>query len=154
MEGFFKPLAYSLILLRVDGYPTIFYGDLYGTQGEHPEEPSCDGALPSIILARKLYSYGQQDDYMDDANCIGWVRRGTWDRPDGLACIMSNTGANQKRMYVGDMHSGEKWTDVMGWEKTEVTIDKDGFGEFPCPGTSVSIFVNAAAKGRDEFGKL
>lgn len=26
----FKPLAYALILLRVDGYPCVFYGDLYG----------------------------------------------------------------------------------------------------------------------------
>jgi alpha-amylase len=29
IEGFFKPLAYSLILLRNTGYPCPFYGDLY-----------------------------------------------------------------------------------------------------------------------------
>ena len=30
IDDWFKPLAYSLILLRKDGLPTVFYGDLYG----------------------------------------------------------------------------------------------------------------------------
>lgn len=46
IEPFFKPLAYALILLRYDGYPCLFYGDLYGIKGEHPFPPSCGGALP------------------------------------------------------------------------------------------------------------
>ncbi|KAK4944405.1 hypothetical protein LTR66_014507, partial [Elasticomyces elasticus] len=70
VEGFFKPLAYSLILLRREGYPSVFYGDLYGIKGEHAEPPSCGGKLPDLILARKLYAYGEQDDYWDQKNCI------------------------------------------------------------------------------------
>lgn len=60
LTGFFKPLAHALILLRVDGYPAVFYGDLYGTKGEHPEPPSCGGQLADIVLARTLYSYGKR----------------------------------------------------------------------------------------------
>ena len=71
VEGFFKPLAYSLILLRYDGYPCLFYGDLYGIKGEHEEPPSCGNKLADITLARKLYAYGEQDDYFNEANCIG-----------------------------------------------------------------------------------
>lgn len=61
IEAFFKPLAYCLILLREQGYPCVFYGDLYGMKGENPEDPACGGSLSNIILARHLYAYGSQD---------------------------------------------------------------------------------------------
>jgi len=143
-----------LILLRNQGYPSIFYGDLYGMKGEHAEPPACGGKLPDIVLARKLYAYGDQEDYWDDPNCIGFVRRGTKEHPQGLACVMSNAGNNEIRMAVGDEHKGEIWTDVLGWQTDEVKIDNDGFGIFPCPGTSVSIWVKKDAAGRDRFGKF
>lgn len=151
VEGFFKPLAYALILLRREGYPCIFYGDLYGTRGEHAEPPSCGDKLADIAAARKLYAYGEQDDYWDQKNCVGFVRRGTHDRPAGLACVMSNTGPSQIKMHVGPEHKGEVWTDVLGWEDGEVKIDDEGNGMFKCPGVSVAIWVNKDAKGRDKF---
>ena len=156
IEGFFKPLAYALILLRSEGYPQLFYGDLYGMKGKTPENPSCGGKLPDLALARKMYAYGDQEDYFDEANCIGFVRRGTWDKPAGLACVMSNAGPGQKKMAVGDSHAGEVWTNVLGFEEKEVEIeiDADGYGMFPCPGTSVAVFVNRQAEGRDQFGRF
>ncbi|ORY66225.1 alpha-amylase [Pseudomassariella vexata] len=154
IEGFFKPLAYSLILLRAQGYPSIFYGDLYSMKGDNPEPPACGGKLPDIVLARKLYAYGSQEDYWDDPNCIGFVRRATDEHPDGLACIMSNAEAGEIKMAVGTMHSGEIWTDVLGWHTDEVHIDEDGYGIFPCAGVSVSIWVNKNAPGRERFGKF
>ncbi|KAF1810718.1 putative alpha-amylase [Eremomyces bilateralis CBS 781.70] len=151
IEGFFKPLAYSLILLRQDGYPCVFYGDLYGIGGEHPEPPSCGGKLPDLILARKLYGYGEQNDYFDEENCIGWVRQGTSDRPNGLACVMSNAGPGERKMLVGNEHAGEVWTDLLGWQPDEVTIDEEGWGLFKCPGISISVWVSKSAEGRDRF---
>jgi len=67
---------------------------------------------------------------------------------------MSNAEPKTKRMAVGKEHSGEIWTDVLGWEKTEVKIDDEGYGEFICGGTSVSIWVNKAAEGRDQIDNL
>lgn len=154
VEGWFKPLAYSLILLRREGYPSVFYGDLYGMKGENPEEPSCGGKLADIVLARKLYAYGSQEDYIDEANCIGFVRRGTKEHPEGIACIMSNADIGEIKMAVGKEHTGEVWTDVLGWSDREVKIDEDGYGVFACGGTSVSIFVKKDANGRDQFGKF
>lgn len=151
VEGYFKPLAYSLILLRNEGYPSVFYGDLYGMQGEHPEPPSCGDKLADIVLARSLYAYGEQNDYFDEANCIGWIRRGTWDHVDGCAVVISNAEPGQRRMFAGELHAGEVWTDVLGWSQGEVTIEADGWGTFDCPGVSVSIWVNKTAKGRDRF---
>ncbi|KAJ9603322.1 hypothetical protein H2200_012100 [Cladophialophora chaetospira] len=155
IEGFFKPLAYSLILLRQQGYPCIFYGDLYGMKGENPEPPSCGEKLPHLILARKLFAYGDQEDYIDDdPNCYAFVRRGTDDRKSGLACIMSNASPKTRKMAVGKEHSGEIWTDLLGWQNEEVKIDEEGYGEFMCSGTSVSVWVNREAEGRDKVDNL
>jgi alpha-amylase len=154
IEAWFKPLAYALILLRSSGYPCLFYGDVYGIKGEHPFPPSCQGKVPDMALARKLYAYGEEDNYFDPGTCIGWVRRGTSDRPSGLACVLSNAGINEKRMFVGTDHKGEKWTDLLGWETSEVCIGDDGFAMFPVGATSVAIWVNEKAEGRDRFGKL
>ena len=91
IEPFFKPLAYALILLRFDGYPCIFYGDLYGMDPNGDKQtfpPSCGGALANLT------------------------------------------------------------------EPSEVEIDHEGFGVFICPGTSVSVWVNKDADGRDRFGKF
>ena len=51
----FKPLAYALILMRVDGYPCVFYGDLYGCGGDEPQQPVSQ--LEDIIRCRKLFAW-------------------------------------------------------------------------------------------------
>ena len=151
IEGFFKPLAYALILFREGGYPSLFYGDLYGMKGEHPEPPSCGNKLADLALARQLYAYGMQEDYFESPNCIGWTRRGTWDRPFGLAVVMSNAEENELRMCVGSEHRGEVWTDTLGWNDREVKIDDEGWGVFPTPSCSLGVYVNKDATGRDKF---
>lgn len=87
----FMALAYALILLRQDGYPCVFYGDLYGLCEPHPSPPTCWGKLPDLVLARKLYAYGTQNDYFERKDCIGWVRNGLSEdlRKSGLAVVMS-----------------------------------------------------------------
>ena len=35
IQEWFKPLAYSLILLRKDGLPCVFYGDFYGIPSQN-----------------------------------------------------------------------------------------------------------------------
>lgn len=107
-----------------------------------------------MILARKLYAYGAQVDYVKEANCIGFVRHGDEEHPAGLACVMSNTKKKHIKMAVGKGHKGEVWTDVMGWRRGEVTIDEKGYGDFPCSAKSVSVWVRGDAVGRERFGKL
>ena len=157
VADWFLPLAHAFILLRIDGYPCIFYGNLYGIKGgveNNWRGPAASGKIPDMVLARKLYAYGELNDYFNDPNLIGWVRRGTWDRPDGCAVVLSNTGIGQQRMFVGEMHKGEVWTDVLGWQNTEVHIGDDGHGKFPVGSCSVSIFVKKDAPGRERFGKF
>ncbi|KAF2692144.1 glycoside hydrolase family 13 protein [Lentithecium fluviatile CBS 122367] len=155
----FTPHAYSLLLLRQDGVPCAFFGDLYGISGPHPEPPSCWGKLPGLILARKLYAHGAQTDYFARKDCIGWVRHGnSLANPDSLAVIMSWTKAIDIQnlapslgMNVGKQHAGEIWTDVLGFEWAAVVIDEDGWGRFPCQRNSIACFVSERADGREMF---
>ena len=83
----FKPLAYAMILLRGQGYPCVFWGDLYGCGGDNPQQ--AVSSLSTIIKARNLFSYGETRDYWDHANCVGWVRVGD-NAHDGCAVVLSN----------------------------------------------------------------
>ena len=56
----FKPLAYSLILLRKDGFPCVFYGDYYGIPTKQVE--SKQSMLDILLKVRKYYAYGDQYD--------------------------------------------------------------------------------------------
>ncbi|KAK6207977.1 glycoside hydrolase family 13 protein (alpha amylase) [Colletotrichum tabaci] len=149
----FMPLAYSLLLLRREGHPCVFFGDLYGIGLPHPEAP-IEG-LPDLLLARKLYAHGKQEDYFERRDCIGWVRRGNDERPDGLAFVMSWSKAEDPDtrlcMEVGHSHAGEVWTDVLGLESEPVTIDENGLGLFRCGRNSMACFVRSDAKGRKKF---
>lgn len=74
MAPAFKLLAYALTLLRKDGRPSVFYGDIYGILGGNhstPVAPPCNVQIPLLTRARKLYAYGEQEDYFDQPNCIG-----------------------------------------------------------------------------------
>ncbi|EAW07299.1 putative alpha-amylase [Aspergillus clavatus NRRL 1] len=155
VAAFFKPLAYALVLLQDKGQPCVFYGDLYGIRKnvKRPMVPACHGRLPILTRARKLYAYGEQQEYFDERNCIGFVRYGNRRHPAGLACVMSNAGPAQKRMFVGRRHAGEQWTDILQWHPETVTIDKDGYGLFPVSKKSVSVWVNSEAEGRDTLNR-
>lgn len=135
----FKPLAYSVLLLRQDGYPCIFYGDYYGI--EHDQIASMKSWLDVLLQLRQTHSYGHQHDYFDDFNIIGWTREGDDEHPHGLACILSDSIGGKKCMYVGEAQAGKLFVDALGNRKDEIRIDESGIGEFICEGGSVSIYI-------------
>nr|POE86455.1 alpha-amylase [Quercus suber] len=143
-----KLLFYSFILLRTQGTPCVFWGDLYGTGGKHAEPPACltpDGKkslLFELVMFRKNFAYGVQTDYFDTQSCIGWTRAGTADRP-GCAVVMNIGKKNvAKRMSIG--MSGEVWIDLLSdqGQQQAIRIDKDGFGMFGCRGMGASVYVS------------
>ncbi|KAH7094554.1 alpha amylase [Paraphoma chrysanthemicola] len=156
-EGF-MPHAYSLLLLRRDGIPCVFFGDMYGIAGPYPEAPTCFGRLPDLMLARQLYAHGPQVDYFERKDCIGWTRQGDLDNSNGYAIILSwnwdvvsNECPPLIAMSVGRQHAGETWTDILGFEKDAVEIDRDGVGRFVCERNSMACYTNEAAIGRERF---
>ncbi|OQE26462.1 hypothetical protein PENSTE_c005G04893 [Penicillium steckii] len=145
----FKLAAYALILLRKDGHPCVFYGDMYGMRtNEGSMIPACDGKLPLLTQARKRYAYGEQEDYFDDPNCIGFVRYGNAHH-SGLACLISNGGPSRKRMFIGRHYTNTEWIDILGYHNTSVIIDKRGYGNFPINAACVGVWVNSSAVHRD-----
>ncbi|KAF2861347.1 glycoside hydrolase family 13 protein [Piedraia hortae CBS 480.64] len=146
-----KPLWYAFILLRKDGYPCVFWGDLYGTQGPHAEPPSCikgeKKLIPELLRARQLFAHGPQTDYIDDAACIGWTRN---DPEKGCAVVLSIAPEDEtstKKMKIGT--SGEMWMDLLG--DREVCIDNNGEAEFPVSGRQVAVFVKKQELSPLEF---
>jgi len=144
-----------MILLRGDGYPCVFYGDLYGCgagdKGDNPPAQEAITQLADIIRARKLYAYGETRDYWDYPSCVGWVRVGD-NVHDGCAVVLCNGSQDgTKWMEAGKEHAGEKWIDLLGWYQGEITINEDGWAEFRCHSRSASIWIKENAKCRNEF---
>ncbi|KAB7671222.1 alpha-amylase [Bacillus sp. B1-b2] len=140
VEDWFKQIAYSLILLRKDGYPTVFYGDYYGISGENPIEGKKE-AIDPLLYARKKKAYGKQDDYFDNAHLIGWVRHGEQEiEKSGCAVVISNKEDGMKKMFVGESRKGEKWMDITNTRDDIIEIDEKGFGNFPVNANSVSVW--------------
>ncbi|PSK51811.1 Alpha-amylase 1 [Elsinoe australis] len=154
IEPLFKSHAYALILLTESGLPCVFYGDIYGIQGPSPQGPSCNGRLPALITARKLYAYGPQTLVFQDANSCGWSRQGTHDRPDGCAVIMTVGKATKMKLDVGCNKAGQLWTDFLSTSPDEVKIDDQGYGDFSCPAESCCVFVSRHARGREGFSQI
>ncbi|MBV4359989.1 alpha-amylase [Pinibacter aurantiacus] len=151
VEDWFKPLALSLILLRVDGTPCVFHPALYGaeyTDNGHDGQGydikiSPVDILPTLLRARKDFAFGMQRDYFNHGNCIGWTREGIKEVPgSGCAVVLSNGTEGFKDMQMGNTHANETFVDLLGRRKEKVELNGDGWGKFMCDGGSVSVWIN------------
>lgn len=139
VERWFKLSAYSIILLRDEGYPCVFYGDFYGIKHNNIEK--IEG-LKEMITIRKDKAYGRQNDYFDNTNCIGWTREGDEDHiKSGVAVLISNKFDSEKRMYIGKHLVGEEFIDVIGNCEEKVIVDEEGYGIFKVKAKSVSVWI-------------
>jgi alpha-amylase len=134
--------------LRKEGYPCIFYPDLFGA---HYSDKDTEGNEQEIFLdkvekieellkARQLFAFGEQHDYFDDPNCLGWIRMGNEEHA-GCAVVLSNKEASVKPMKMGKPYSGKTFQDFLGWFPDKITIDENGWGNFPVPAGNVSVWV-------------
>jgi hypothetical protein len=76
---------------------------------------------------------------------VGWVRQGTWDGKDGCAFVLSKTEAGWKSMFVGQLHHGEVWADVVNSAESDGSLagirlelsseatSMEGFTAIRCP---------------------
>jgi alpha-amylase len=148
VDPWFKPIAYALILLRDEGYPCVFYPDLYGG---HYRDRGKDGNeyeiwmpkvknIERLLQARCDYAFGTQRDYFDHANCIGWTREGD-DSHSGCAVLLSNGDKGNKYMEIGKRYAGRTFIDMLEKNEEEVVVNEDGWGEFFAPAGSVSVWI-------------
>lgn len=112
VQEWFKPLAYSFILLRSQGYPCVFFPDYYGshTKNEHQGQPNGREYLDLLLKLRKQFALGEERFYAE-RNIAGWVRMGGVPGAKGamsvainnsngtVKAIRMNTGRFNKRFY-------------------------------------------------------
>lgn len=142
VQEWFKPLAYALILLRQEGTPCVFYGDQYGV----PHDAIAPvKELELLLRARQERAWGEQTDYFDHPDVVGWTRAGDDEHPgSGLAVILSDGDGGEKTMCMGVRFAGQAFTDLLGNQPGEVTLDESGCGAFRCTGGSVSVWAPRA----------
>lgn len=140
VQDWFKPLAYGIILLRKDGYPCIFFGDYYGIGGENSVAGKGE-MIDKLLLCRRDFAYGDQDDYFNDPNVVGWVRHGDEEHPYASATILSNKDESVLRMFVGERYANQTFADYLGHHPDKVVIDEQGFGEFKVYGRNISCWI-------------
>lgn len=139
----FKPIAYALILLQKEGIPCVFYGDYYGLS-KSKIAPVVE--LKTLLKIRKAYAYGEEIKYYDHHSVVGFTRTGDEEHPNsGLAVLVTDSVAGEKRMYVGKQFAGQKFYDALGNIETPVDIDAEGHGIFKVEGGSVSVWVTKEA---------
>ncbi len=139
VASWFKLHAYSLILLRQEGLPCVFYGDLYGIPNNNikPIEK-----LQTLIKARYELAYGEQVDYFYNENVVGFTRLGEDKyKFSGLAVVMTDGGAGAIQMCMGKRFIGKTMVDCLENCDAKIIVGDDGCAVFPVNGGSVSVYV-------------
>lgn len=148
VESWFKPLAYAIILLRRDGYPCIFAADYYGAAykgtGKDGKEYEIEmqshrWIIDKFLYVRKDYASGEQKDYFDHPNCIGWTRSGNATNHGGIAVLLSNGDNGFKNMQTTSPNTS--YIDITENVGDTIVTDNDGWGEFRCLERSVSVWI-------------
>lgn len=140
IKPWFKPLAYSIILLRSEGYPCVFYGDYYGVP--YYDHPPMNDILDILLHVRQNYAYGKENSYFDDNNIVGWTREGLDEyNGSGIAVLLSNGNNGNKTMYIGEKFKGKTFYDITNSISTEVIIDENGYGTFFVEKCNISVWI-------------
>jgi alpha-amylase len=148
VESWFVPLAYAIILLREQGYPCVFYADMYGADyedkgrdghGRYKISMANHGWLISRLMEiRRDHAYGEQFDYFDHRNVVGWSRLGQ-SGGKAIAVLMSNGENGWKYMYVGKMNT--PFYDYLNHVSGPIYSDRFGYAKFETRGGKVSVWV-------------
>lgn len=135
-HDWFKPLAYSLMLLRPEGYPCVFFGDYFecdlygnGIQSRH------GWIIDKFLYARKLCLGNIVDQKFDHPNCIGWTSRDK----KSMAVVMSNGSEGWKQLYTGIPLT--TFQDITGHYDRHINTNENGEAIFFCKGGKVSVWI-------------
>ncbi|MGB3536291.1 MAG: alpha-amylase [Microcoleaceae cyanobacterium] len=143
VEPWFKPLAYAIILLREEGYPCIFYPDYYGAhyldRGYEIGMASHRWLIDKFLYVRQHYAYGKQLNYFNHPDRIGWTRLGNDLHPQGVAVLLSNGPGGSEWMKVAQANT--QFYDLTEHISEPVYTNEQGWGNFHCPGGSVSVWL-------------
>ncbi len=137
----FKLHAYALILLREEGLPCVFYGDLFGIP--HNNIPPVGHKLEMLLKARHDLAYGEQIDYFNDNSVVGFTRLGDSSHiHSGLAVVMTDSTESALSMSMGVNFIGKTMVDCLGNCTNKVVVEEDGRAHFTVKAGSISVYVD------------
>lgn len=121
----FREFANALILLRRDGYPCIFAGDLEGL----PETgyPGLGGRLTLLLELRRDYAYGEEEIFLADSSALGLIRHGNEEHPGKLIMAYCREGERDFMLELGPDFAGQRFQDRSNQE-AEIVIEADSEG--------------------------
>ncbi len=95
-----------------------------------------------MLYVRRHYAYGEQRDYFDHHDVVGWTREGDEEHPDsGCAVLMSDASGGEKVMHIGPEHKGKQMRDVTRRCQDVITVGEDGNAVFFTKPGGVSVYV-------------
>ena len=147
VEAWFKPVAYALILLREQGYPCVFFADLYGLPNDRIQAVA---ELPLLLEIRRRFAFGHQQDHFDEWDLVAWVRGGDAEHEQsGCVVVLSSRGDQEepvhKTIELGAEHAGERWQCVLGHDQEPVEVDEDGKACFVVGNAMLSVYLREEA---------
>ncbi|MDO4536649.1 MAG: alpha-amylase [Coriobacteriales bacterium] len=147
VQPWFKPVAYTLILLREAGYPCVFFADLYGLPNDRIPAVA---ELPLLLEIRRRFAFGAQHDYFDEPDLVAWVRSGDADHPNsGCVVVLSSRDGSeepvQKTLQLGKEHAGESWYCVLGESRAPVEVNEEGEAVFVTGNSMLSVYLSSEA---------
>lgn len=93
-----------------------------------------------FLSARHSHGFGDQHDYFDHPNTIGWLRTGDATHPGVMAVVMTNGSAGYK--WMNTFRPGAVFSDATGHISGTLTANADGWAKFPCPDGNVSVWLS------------
>jgi alpha-amylase len=149
VDYWFKPHANALILLRQEGIPCVFYTDYYGGSYNANGNDITLAPVPNLykmMMIRKHLFEGQQCDYFDHPNVIGWFVSGTEENKNaGFVVVLSNSDDGFKEMNLGGLNGNRKFIDVTGSFNDAVVTNNEGVAIFPVKSRNISIWIKEEA---------
>jgi alpha-amylase len=126
-----KYQAYTYILTREEGVPTVFWKDYY-IWGMKP-------GIDKLLLARKYFAYGPGHEMSDDPgndpndqDVYAYVREGL-DGPggDGLVMLISDGESGEIiSRKINSYQPNTEFYDITGNITAHITTDGEGYGDF------------------------
>lgn len=141
IDGWFKPMAYAMILLRKDGYPCIFAGDYYGIEGDEENRGHFD-FINHLISMRQEFVFGEQQNFFQDEHCIGWALFGNEEHPGKMIVAINNSGDSSLHVDMGEALAGTVFRNRLNEEAPEISLDDSGQADFPVPAGYLAVYTS------------
>jgi alpha-amylase len=140
VEFWFKPHAYASILLQKEGFPCIFYGDLFGIHGPSPQDGHYE-MIQMLSEIRMNHAYGDQIDVLQSEHTMGWIRQGDHDHPQKLVVVLNNHEKDELFVQFDTHYMPHSFTQIFGEGNYQVQVSEEGHAYFPVQGKNIAIFL-------------